>query len=105
MTSKGAEKAEAVGALVKMFYEPDNAARLVTEAAQIPEMTIDPMPKGTNPIYNQTVDGLDAKVQYQPLADLYMRTDIDDPFTAAAPFRPGTTANDIAKALDSVYGS
>lgn len=104
VTSKGAEKAEAVGALIKMFYQPDNAAKLVTDAAQIPEMKIDPMPKGTNPIYNQTVSGLDDKVQYQPLADLYMRTDIDDPFTAAAPFRPGVSAEAIAKALDSVYG-
>lgn len=104
MSQNGQEKADAIGELVKMFYQEEWAQKLVSDVAQVPNMKIQDVPESENPIYGQVVqpdfaDSLDWVV----LPDDQIPGDIKSPMEAAAAYQPGRTADEICAAMDSVY--
>lgn len=104
LSENGEKKAEAVGQLVAMFYEEEYAQKLVSDAAQIPNMTLEEIPVTDNPIYGQVVapDFEDA-FDFILLPDSLIPGDIQPPVDAGAPFQPGRSADEICTGMDSVY--
>lgn len=104
ISPNGTKKSEAVGELVSMFYEEEWAQKLVSDVGQVPNMKIKEIPATKNSIYGQVVSPeFGDKVSWIILPDSLIPGDIKSPVEEAQPYQPGTSADAICSAMDSVY--
>ena len=106
VSPSGAEKVDSVRAFVEHMYQPEIAARFVTEGNNISPLTNIPIdPATAAPLLIQAQNDLNARVEYAVLADTYIPGDAlgqTERATALA-FTPGTSLDEVCSALDAAY--
>ncbi len=105
ISDNGVKKIDIVKQFITAFYAPDVAGRFVSEANTSTAVLFDKPVEISNPLLMQATNDLPDSTVFAVMPDAFVPGPVADPMIrqTSVAFAPGTDADAICAALDSVY--